>query len=485
MGPAGVAAARSRARLTPTGWGMLAAVATLLAGARALRYAELDVLAGTAIASVGLAVVFCARRPRVSAVLRVSPRQVARGEPAELVVALTNLSRWSSPAFVLRLDAGPVPDSAGQPADCVAEGSPAADLAEPAGSARQAMVLRIAHLPRRGSRSFVLALPTDARGVLRVGSGELIRADPFGLVVRRQALATDATLYIRPRARRLAPLASAPSREPDGQTGHGTAGGLEIHTLRPYAAGEDLRLVHWPSSARAGELMVRTHVDPTEPAATVVLDVRPGAYPQGRAGAAAFEEAVEAAAAVTMTCAREAFGVRLVTTAGLRVAGRRRRRDADVLLDELAAVRLDERASLDVVGTLRRGGFGTLVLVTGGFDRQALGALTPVGHAYGRVVLVRVGPRSAATARAVDRRDSADRARLRHAPPVRATGLSGRAGSRLPGGHHPGGGHHPDGLGLRTAGRMTVIDVPDAAALAARWPAAGRSGWAVTWDGRR
>ncbi|MCK9893061.1 DUF58 domain-containing protein [Frankia sp. AgB32] len=477
--PAGVTPARSRARLTPLGWGMLAAVTVLLAGARILRYAELDVLGGTGIASVGLAVAFCARRPRVSAVLRTSPGQVARGEPAELVIALTNLSRWSSPAFLLRLAAGPDPDLVDPPAASVVASGSAADRAELAGAARQEVVLRIPHLRCRGSRSFVLALPTHDRGVLRLGPAEVIRSDPFGLVVRRQALATDATLYVRPRVRHLAPLASAPSREPDGQTGRGTVGGLEIHTLRQYAAGEDLRLVHWPSSARTGELMVRTHVDPTEPAATVVLDVRPGAYPPGRPGAAAFEEAVEATAAMVMTCAREAFGVRLVTTAGLRVAGRRRRQDADVLLDELAAVRLDERATLDVVGTLRRGGFGTLVLVTGGFDRQALAALAPVGHAYGRVVLVRVGPRSVATARAVDRRDSSDRARLRHVPPVRATGLPGWARSRLPGGYHP------DELGLRTAGRTTVIDVPEAAALAARWPAAGRSGWAVAWDGRR
>ncbi|WP_232291754.1 DUF58 domain-containing protein [Frankia sp. QA3] len=332
-----------------------------------------------------------------------------------------------------------------------------------------------------GCRTFELTLDTRRRGVVRLGPAEVIRSDPFGLALRRQQLPAVDTLHVRPRTRPLAPLASAPSRDPDGQTGQGTAGGLEIHTLRRYAPGEDLRLVHWPSSARAGELMVRTHVDPSEPAATVVLDTRPAAYPPGRVGVATFEEAVDVTAAAVMTCAQEAFGVRLVTTAGLRVAGRRRRRDADVLMDELAGVRLDDTASLDVVATLRRGGLGTLVLVTGGFDRQALAALAPVAHAYGRVVLVRVGPRSPAAARAVDRRDSSDRARLRTASPGRVVGIG------VIGGTVPTSGTHLDGTALRAAGRLTVIDVPDAEALADHWPTGERNRrWprGSPWTGR-
>ncbi|CAJ65061.1 MULTISPECIES: DUF58 domain-containing protein [Frankia] len=331
-----------------------------------------------------------------------------------------------------------------------------------------AVSVPVPRLAGSGCRTIELAMDTRRRGVVRLGPAEVIRSDPFGLTLRRQRLPAADTLHVRPRTRPLAPLASAPSRDPDGQTGQGTAGGLEIHTLRRYTPGEDLRLVHWPSSARAGELMVRTHVDPSEPAATVVLDNRPAAYPPGRVGVATFEEAVDVAAAAVMTCAQEAFGVRLVTTAGLRVAGRRRRRDADALMDELAGVHLDDNASLDVVATLRRGGLGTLVLVTGGFDRQALAALAPVAHAYGRVVLVRVGPRSPAAARAIDRRDSSDRARLRTASSGRVVGI-GVLGSTV-----PTGGTHLDGTATRAAGRLTVIDVADAEALGEYWPTGER-----------
>ncbi|MCL9761212.1 DUF58 domain-containing protein [Frankia sp. AiPa1] len=449
------------------------AAAALLAGARMLRYPEMGVLGGTAAAAVLLSLVLAVWHPRVSVSLTVTPRRASCGEPATLTVALRNDARWRSPSFGVRLPVG----SAGVRSDQ----SMTPDETRLAGGASSPayVVLPVARMPGSGTRTVELALRTESRGVMTIGPVEITRTDPFGLVTRRQSLAATATLHIRPLVLRLAPLATAPSHEPDGQTGHGTAGGLDIHTLRPYAAGEDLRLVHWPSSARAGELMVRTHVDPTEPAATVVLDVRSEAYPPGLAGRAAFEAAVDVAAAAVMTCAGEAFGVRLVTTAGLRVLGRRRRRDADILLDELAAVDLSQDATLNVIGTLRRGGLGTLVLVTGGLDRLAPAALRTVGHTYGRVVLLRVGPRSEATARAVLRRDSSERARLRPAMSVRASGsptASGvAAGPLSAAGRSWAGGAamatHARGGRLGVVGRLTVIDIPDATALAGRWPA--------------
>ncbi|MCM3885610.1 DUF58 domain-containing protein [Frankia sp. R82] len=484
--------ARSRLRPTPLGWGLLATATLLLTGARLVHYPEVGVLGGTAAAAVALSLAVAVRHPRASAELSVSPHRVARGEPATLEITLHNHSRWTAPTFVVRLALSVTTPRSEQGAAAASSQPSAGDAGPSSGDARpsraapppELLLVPITRLAGAGTRTVDVALPTDERGVIAIGPVEITRSDPFGLLTRSQRLPATATLHVRPPVRLLAPLASAPSREPDGQTGHGTAGGLEIHTLRPYAVGEDLRLVHWPSSARAGELMVRTHMDPTEPAATVVLDVRPDAYPPGPAGRAAFESAVDVAAAAVMTCAREAFGVRLVTTAGLRALGRRRRRDADMLLDELAAVELTGDATLDVLGTLRRGGLGTLVLVTGGFDRSAAAALAPVGHAYGRVVLVRVGPRSEATARAVLRRDSTDRARLRPASPVRAWGRSSIAGVVGP----RGGTAHlarAGGGGTGTVGRLTVIDVRDAAALADSWPAAWPRGRGSLGAGRR
>ena len=78
-------------------------------------------------------------------------------------------------------------------------------------------------------------------------------------------------LRVRPKTVALGAPPAAPSRDPDGRTADGAAGGVIFHGLREYVSGEDLRFVHWPSSARTGVLMVREHVEPSEPASIVVL----------------------------------------------------------------------------------------------------------------------------------------------------------------------------------------------------------------------
>lgn len=50
----------------------------------------------------------------------------------------------------------------------------------------------------------------------------------------------------------------------------GTTGGDLVRTVRPYAPGDPARLVHWPSTARRGELVVR-ELEPPNPLGQAVL----------------------------------------------------------------------------------------------------------------------------------------------------------------------------------------------------------------------
>ena len=75
--------------------------------------------------------------------------------------------------------------------------------------------------------------------------------------------------------------------------------GDEFVTLREYELGDDLRRVHWRSTARTGELMIRQDEARWRSRAAVVLDVQPGAH-----DAASFEVAVEAAASVVGAAGR-------------------------------------------------------------------------------------------------------------------------------------------------------------------------------------
>jgi uncharacterized protein (DUF58 family) len=498
-------------RITPLGSGLLGAAAVLASAAAVLRYVELVALAGAALAALLLAAVTTARRPRLRATTRLRPGSAARGEPAALVVTIDNPSR--RPSAPVRLEVGWVRTSR-QPARAGTPGSagtgPAAGVraAAPAGPSASAsasepasepdagadadpdpdvdagpdagahldaaldedsaaglgdagtIVVEVRRLRGAGRRELEIDLDTRRRGAVSFGPAVIRRGDAFGLVSSSVRRGSAEVLRVRPRAHPLAALPSAPARDPDGRTTDGAGGGVIFHGLREYISGEDLRFVHWPSSARAGVLMVRQHVEPSEPASTVVLDTRPDAYPPGAVGDDAFEEAVDVAASVVLSCTRASLGVVLLTTDGRRRAGRGRLSDTDAMLDELAEVTFDPTGTLDVLSTVRRGGVGTLVLVTGGFDGGALRAVAPVVHRFGRVVVVRVGPRSLAAARARSRRTRSDRPRLRRsvAPAGSAAALLGRLG-------------RPSEIGSSVAGRLRVLDVPTAAELPQAWPA--------------
>ncbi|WP_018634781.1 DUF58 domain-containing protein [Parafrankia elaeagni] len=410
-------------RITASAWGLLAATAAFGTAAALLHYPELVLLAGAGATALLIAAGMVVRPPRVRVELRLTTASATRGDAAALVITVVNHSRWTAPPFALYLPAAPLdpssaadsppPGGAVPPDGAVSPDGAALSAGPVAGPAPRPIAVDVRRLRGGASREIVLPLDTTRRGVTRIGPSWVDRRDPFGLAHRRQCLGSAVTLRVRPRAHPLVPPPTAPARDPDGQSGHGTAGGLMFHTLREYTPGEDLRLVHWAASARLGTLMVRTHVDPSEPASTVVLDTRRCAYPDGPVGAAVFEDAVDAAASAVFACARNAYSVRLVTSGGVRMTGRRRAADVDSLLDELAAIRTDGGESLDVLRTLRRGPVGTLVLVTGALGRDAMAALTPVARAFGQVIVLRMGPRSEAAARALGRRTPAGRPRLR------------------------------------------------------------------------
>ena len=85
--------------------------------------------------------------------------------------------------------------------------------------------------------------------------------------------------------------------------------------MREYRRGDDLRRVHWRSSARVGELMVRREEQPWQSRATVFLDNR-GTSHRGQGAACSLEAAVSAAASIAVHLTHRGYTVRLVTASG-------------------------------------------------------------------------------------------------------------------------------------------------------------------------
>ncbi len=156
--------------------------------------------------------------------------------------------------------------------------------------------------------------------------------------------------------------------------------------VRPYRHGDELRRVHWRSTARHDELMVRLEERPWRGGITVLLDRRDGAH-RGHGAGASLEFAISLAASVVRAPDRP----RRAGDAGHR--GRRRRSPAragtgpDALLDALAAMRPSarrrphrpraRRAGRDVVAVLGRGRAG-----------RAGGASWPAAPRGGHAVLL-------------------------------------------------------------------------------------------------
>jgi uncharacterized protein (DUF58 family) len=150
--------------------------------------------------------------------------------------------------------------------------------------------------------------------------------------------------------------------------------------VRPYHAGEPLRAVHWPTTARHGALMVKELEDVSGGETVVALDCEPVA-PLGDRPHEAFDAAVRAAGSVAATLARRGRSALLVTTGRvawtLRVAPRAVDEALDAL-DALAAVEADAPVPLAAVLTRHHGPLAAaraIVAVTARADAPTLAAL--------------------------------------------------------------------------------------------------------------
>ncbi len=164
----------------------------------------------------------------------------------------------------------------------------------------------------------MIAYPVDTsrRGVIVAGPLIARRGDPFGLVVASTRLGGTCSVRVRPRLHHLRMLPSGRRRDLEGPTRERSEGTASFHQIREYQMGDDLRRVHWATTARTGTLMVKQMVDTTKPELVVVLDNRRMVMP-----AAEFEEAVDIAASMLRAAEQEGFPTTLLFSGGRGESG--------------------------------------------------------------------------------------------------------------------------------------------------------------------
>jgi uncharacterized protein (DUF58 family) len=274
--------------------------------------------------------------------------------------------------------------------------TPWLSLTETVDGGRRAARFVVVPLPGGTELQAGYRIPTERRGRHVVGPTLLTLADPCGLVRRTWTVGGTSEVIVRPRVHTVLP----PRRGGGGEPAERASGPRipvvealgEFLALRDYEPGDDPRRVHWRSTARRGDLLVRVDDAPAPGRAVVLFDVRASAH-----DARTFEAAVEAVASIAASLHRTHQPVGVVTSAGetLRRPGRTA---LDAVLDRLAVVEPDPTDHLDVVtGALRkRFGLGGVVVVTGAADPVILDAAAALRRR--RVVtLVTTGPATLAT----------------------------------------------------------------------------------------
>ena len=214
-------------------------------------------------------------------------------------------------------------------------------------------------------------LPTRNRGIIEVGPLRWEKSDALGLVRRQHSLAGLELLYVHPRTHEFLLSAALRAQRWDSSTSDAAPDGtITFHTLREYVPGDDLRFIHWRSSAKLDTLMVRRNIDVSLPMTTILLVTGRGGYQS----AELFEHAVEVAASTVVAAARERLPARLLTSGGQTVASAGGHDDAGRFLDFLAGVGLSEETGLSQAAErLERSESGGIpVVATGSIEADDL-----------------------------------------------------------------------------------------------------------------
>lgn len=346
-------------RPTRSGWGTIVAGVGLYAIGVALGFPELVVAGAALLLLLVAALVWVLRPPSLSVTRQIEPSRVRRGSPALGFVSVANIGSRRSPRLT-------VEDRAGD----------------------RTVGLDLPPLRPGQHRSSTYRLPTSRRGIFEVGPLLLSQTDPFGLLARSRTFGEVAQIWVHPRSYPVPAAKSGSTVEMDGPMDDtAPEGTIAFQGLRPYVVGDDLRMVHWRTTARTGTLMVKKHVDTNRPQVVVLIDDRAESYGADEA----FEEAVDVGASLMEQVLRGGAPVRLDTVSGSLTDYVPRA--VSEALDVLAGLRFGESGDLErAVLTLEvESGGSAAVLVTGDRLGDDPAALDRLASRYSRVSALIIG----------------------------------------------------------------------------------------------
>ncbi|GAA4922309.1 uncharacterized protein DUF58 [Stackebrandtia albiflava] len=302
------------------------------------------------------AAVMARTRYQINAARVLDPSRVEMGQEARVTLRLRNQSRVSTGTMMLE---DRLPYTLGE---------------------RPRLVLE--RLPGGGGSAVAYTVRAEQRGRYEVGPLVIRITDPFGLIELTHTYPGVDRLTVIPT---ITPLPSIRLPGEFAGAGDSRSRAVAVHgeddaATREYRHGDDLRRVHWKSTARTGELMVRREEQPWDSRATVVMDLRAAGF-RGDGPASSFEWAVAAVASITDHLRLSGYKMRMVSESvdlspDLDSSG--------VMLDHLAGVRSRRHGQMEtLVEQIRRGDHSGLIVGVFGMmtpeEATALGAVRAGG----------------------------------------------------------------------------------------------------------
>jgi uncharacterized protein (DUF58 family) len=347
--------------LTTRGRAFLAAGGTALVCSFFLGYDELVRVAALLVVLPLATAFFLGRsRYRLGLVRSLSPAQVSTGQQATVQLDLSNDGRM--PTGLLLLEE---------------------QLPHTLGTRPRFVVDQMGPTWKRGVTYHVRS---DVRGRFDVGPMKVRLSDPFGLVRLERTFQSTSTLVVTPTVVPLTPipLSGAWTGAGDNRPRAFATGSAEDVTVREYRRGDDLRRVHWRSSAHAGELMVRREEQPWQSRATLFVDNRTFAH-RGTGAGSSLEHAVAVAASVAVHLVQRGFSVRLVSARGedrnsLWHEHGAMSAETAPLLESLAVLSATSDTHIDSRWLPEAGHSGLLVAILGDVADQDTNALIRMRH---------------------------------------------------------------------------------------------------------
>ncbi len=259
--------------VTPAGWLVLAAASVGLGLGIGFGWVEWIVAGLAALVLVVLAVPFLLGRPDYDVDLGITAQRVVAGSEVTGAVRVANIGRRT--ALPGRLEV-------------------------PVGSGLVELALPLLRPGREIAQDLVV--PAARRGIVTVGPVTAVRADPVGVFRRELAFEDVHDLYVHPRTVGVPSTSVGLVRDLEGApTRHLVDSDVSFHAIRPYAPGDSRRQIHWKSTAKTGDLMVRQYEESRRSRIAVVLSCATDEY----ADAGEFELGVSAAASIAVQAIRD------------------------------------------------------------------------------------------------------------------------------------------------------------------------------------